>query len=283
MVKILKKLAPAKINLFLRVLRKRPDGYHDIFSLMQKITLYDELTFVPRSGGIVLKCPNSDLSVSKDNLVFRAAESILSYTGCSSGIEIILIKNIPAAAGLGGGSSDAAATLSAINEICQLGLTKAVLMKLGAKLGADVPFFIFGDSAFASGIGDQLTAWKNPLKLNIVLINPFFPLSTKLVYESLNLRLTKEQINYSIPRLSALSDITHEMHNDLETASLKMHPELTELKQLLLRHGALSAMMSGSGPTVFGIFTDENKAKKTAEAIKKEVPRQFHVFFVQSL
>jgi 4-diphosphocytidyl-2-C-methyl-D-erythritol kinase len=283
MVKILKKLAPAKINLFLRVLRKRPDGYHDIFSLMQKITLYDELTFVPRSGGIVLKCPNSDLSVSTDNLVFRAAESILSYTGCSSGIEIILIKNIPAAAGLGGGSSDAAATLSAINEICQLGLTKAVLMKLGAKLGADVPFFIFGDSAFASGIGDQLTAWKNPLKLNIVLINPFFPLSTKLVYESLNLRLTKEQINYSIPRLSALSDITHEMHNDLETASLKMHPELTELKQLLLRHGALSAMMSGSGPTVFGIFTDENKAKKTAEAIKKEVPRQFHVFFVQSL
>jgi len=283
MVKILKKLAPAKINLFLRVLRKRPDGYHDIFSLMQKITLYDELTFVPRSGGIVLKCPNSDLSVSKDNLVFRAAESILSYTGCSSGIEIILIKNIPAAAGLGGGSSDAAATLSAINEICQLGLTKAVLMKLGAKLGADVPFFIFGDSAFASGIGDQLTAWKNPLKLNIVLINPFFPLSTKLVYESLNLRLTKEQINYSIPRLSALSDITHEMHNDLETVSLKMHPELTELKQLLLRHGALSAMMSGSGPTVFGIFTDENKAKKTAEAIKKEVPRQFHVFFVQSL
>ena len=283
MVKILKKLAPAKINLFLRVLRKRPDGYHDIFSLMQKITLYDELTFVPRSGGIVLKCPNSDLSVSKDNLVFRAAESILSYTGCSSGIEIILIKNIPAAAGLGGGSSDAAATLSAINEICQLGLTKAVLMKLGAKLGADVPFFIFGDSAFASGIGDQLTAWKNPLKLNIVLINPFFPLSTKLVYESLNLRLTKEQINYSIPRLSALSDITHEMHNDLETVSLKMHPELTEIKQLLLRHGALSAMMSGSGPTVFGIFSDESTAKKTAEAINKQVPRQFHVFFVQSL
>ena len=283
MVKMLQKPAPAKINLFLRVLGKRPDGYHDIFSLMQKITLCDELTFVPRSGGIVLKCPNSDLPVSKDNLVFRAAESVLSYAGCSSGIEIILIKNIPAAAGLGGGSSDAAATLLAINEIYQLGLTKAVLMKLGAKLGADVPFFIFGNSAFASGIGDQLTAWKNPLKLNIVLINPFFPLSTKLVYESLNLRLTKEQINYSIPRLSALSDITHEMHNDLETASLKMHPELTELKQLLLRHGALSAMMSGSGPTVFGVFTDENKAKKTAEAIKKEVPRQFHVFFVQSL
>lgn len=280
---MLKKPSPAKINLFLRVLGKRPDGYHNIFSLMQKITLCDELTFLPRSGGIVLKCPNSDLPVSKENLVFRAAESILSYAGCSSGVEIILTKYIPAAAGLGGGSSDAATTLLALNEMYQLGLTKAELMQLGAKLGADVPFFIFGDSAFAAGIGDQLTAWENPLKLNIVLINPFFPLSTKLVYESLNLRLTKEKINYSIPRLSALSDITSEMHNDLEAASFKMHPELIELKQLLLRHGALSAMMSGSGPTVFGIFTDEITAKKTAEAIKKEVPRQFHVFFVQSL
>ncbi len=279
---MLKKSAPAKINLFLRVLRKRPDGYHDIVSLMQKITIFDELIFTPRPRGIVLQCPNSDLPVSEDNLVIRAAKTIFSHTGYSSGVEIILTKNIPVAAGLGGGSSDAATTLLTLNEMCRLGLEKTELMKMGAKLGADIPFFIFGNSAFATGIGDELEAWENPLKLNIVLINPCFSLPTKLVYESLNLRLTKERINYSIPRFLELSDIIREMHNDLETASLRMHPGLMDIQQLLLRHGALSAMMSGSGPTVFGIFSDENTAKKAAEVINDEVSGQFLVFFAQS-
>ena len=282
MVEMLKKLAPAKINLFLRVLRKRTDGYHDIVSFMQKITLYDELTFLPRPNGIILKCPNSNLPVSEDNLIFRAAKAVFSYTGCKSGIEIILMKNIPIAAGLGGGSSDAATTLLTLNEMYRFSLKKAELMKLGGELGADVPFFIFGNSAFAAGIGDKLKASKNIPKLNIVLINPCFSLSTKMVYEKLNLRLTKKRINYSIPRFFAVGDIIREMHNDLETVSLRMHPELNEIKQLLLRHGAQGAMMSGSGPTVFGIFTDENTAKKAAGAINKVSP-QWVVFFAQSL
>jgi 4-diphosphocytidyl-2-C-methyl-D-erythritol kinase len=283
MVEMLKKPAPAKINLFLRVLRKRTDGYHDIVSLMQKITLYDELTFLPCPKGIVLKCPNSDLPTSEDNLIFRAAETAFAYAGYPAGIEIILTKNIPVAAGLGGGSSDAATTLMALNEMCRLGLKKAELLQLGAKLGADVPFFIFGNCALAEGRGDKLKTVKNAPKLNLVLINPCFSLSTKLVYESLNLRLTKKLINYSIPRFFTEGDIIREMRNDLETASLIMHPELNDIKQLLLRHGALGAMMSGSGPTVFGIFTDENTAKKAAEAIDKKVSRQFLVFFAQSL
>jgi 4-diphosphocytidyl-2-C-methyl-D-erythritol kinase len=282
MVEMLKRLAPAKINLFLRVLRKRTDGYHDIVSLMQKITLYDELTFLPLPNGIILKCPNSNLPVSEDNLIFRAAKAIFSYTGFESGIEIILMKNIPIAAGLGGGSSDAATTLLALNEMFKFRLKKAELMKLGAELGADVPFFIFGNSAFATGIGDKLKDAKNLPKLNIVLINPCFSLPTKMVYEKLNLRLTKKRINYSIPRFFAVGDIIREMHNDLETVSLRMHPELTEIKQLLLRHGAQGAMMSGSGPTVFGIFTDENTAKKAAGAINK-VSSQWLVLFAQSL
>jgi 4-diphosphocytidyl-2-C-methyl-D-erythritol kinase len=145
--------APAKINLFLRVLRKRADNYHDIASLMQKITLYDELSFSLRPKGIVLNCPDSGLPNTPDNLVFRAAQAIFNYVKYPSGIEITLTKKIPQAAGLGGGSSDAATTLMAINEICSLNLNKTQLMQLGAKLGADVPFFIFGNAALACGIG----------------------------------------------------------------------------------------------------------------------------------
>jgi 4-diphosphocytidyl-2-C-methyl-D-erythritol kinase len=249
---------------------------------MQKISLFDKLTFSPRSEGIILNCPNSNLPASEDNLIFRAAQILFSSTGYRSGVEITLIKNIPLAAGLGGGSSDAAATLIALNEMFHLGLKKIQLMKLGMKLGADVPFFIFGNAAFASGIGERLKLWKNLPKLNIVLINPQFSLSTKLVYENLNLRLTKQRINYSIPRFFELGDIVREMHNDLETVSLKMHPDISEIKQILLRHGAQGAMMSGSGPTVFGIFTDENTARKAAEVIKKDF-HQWSVFFAQSL
>ena len=275
--------APAKLNLFLRVLGRRTDGYHDIFSLMQKISLFDELIFEPRPREITIKCLNSDLPLNEDNLVFRAARIIFDYANYSSGMEITLNKQIPLASGLGGGSSDAATTLMALNEICSLGLQKKELMQLGAKLGADVPFFIFGNSAFAWGIGDKLKTCKNLPKLHFVLINPQFPLSTKTVYENLNLRLTSEKINYSIPRLWSLSDVAQELHNDLEEVSIKMHPELGDLKQILLRHGALGALMSGSGPTVFGIYSDEKSARDASLAITKEVYGRHIVFFACSL
>jgi 4-diphosphocytidyl-2-C-methyl-D-erythritol kinase len=275
--------APAKINLFLRVLRKRTDNYHDIASLMQKISLYDELNFSLRPEGIVLNCPDSNLPNTPENLVYRAAQAIFDHTNYSSGIEITLTKKIPQAAGLGGGSSDAATTLMALNEICELNLDKTQLMKLGAKLGADVPFFIFGNTALALGIGDKLTDLPNLPMLNIVLINPAFPLSTKMVYENLNLRLTRKKINYSIPPVFTMSDVIAQLHNDLESISFKIHPELQDLKQLLLKHGAQGALMSGSGPTLFGIFNNENSAKKALDSIKQEVPGHYAVFFARSL
>jgi 4-diphosphocytidyl-2-C-methyl-D-erythritol kinase len=275
--------APAKINLFLRILRKRSDGYHDLASVMQQISIYDELEYTLRPEGITLHCPGTDLPTNEHNLIYRAAQVIFKHTGYQSGIDIILRKSIPSAAGLGGGSSDAATTLMVLNDQCSLGLKKTELMKLGTKLGADVPFFIFGNSAFATGIGDQLQNIPDLPKINMVLINPAFPLSTKTVYENLNLTLTKKKNNYSIPRFYALGDVIRELHNDLEAVSLQMHPELNDFKQMLMKEGALGALMSGSGPTLFGIFTDEKSAIDAREAILKKVSGECLVFFAQSL
>jgi 4-diphosphocytidyl-2-C-methyl-D-erythritol kinase len=276
-------MAPAKINLFLHVMRKRADGYHDIFSLMQKITLYDELIFSPRPKGIVLDCPGTNLPTDDDNLVVRAAKAIFSYSHYPHGMEITLVKKIPMTAGLGGGSSDAATTLMALNKICSLKLKKDELIKLGAKIGADIPFFIFGNTALASGIGDKLKHLRNLPQLNLILIKPAFELSTKMVYENLNLRLTMGKNNYSIPRNLDLSDIIQGLHNDLESFSLKIHSELADLKKMLLRYGALGALMSGSGPTVFGIFRNGKEAEKNLEVIRKEVQGKCQVFLAKSL
>ena len=276
-------IAPAKINLFLRVIRKRADGYHDIFSLMQKISLHDELIFSPLPDGILLHCPETDLPTNKNNLIVRAAQAVFDYCDYQSGIEITLHKKIPMTAGLGGGSSDAATTIMALNKICSLGLKKRELLKIGAKIGADVPFFIFGNKALAAGVGDRLKHLRNLPKLDILLIKPPFDLSTKMIYENLNLRLTRGKNNYSIPRFLVMGDIIQELHNDLESVSLAIHPELADLKKMLLRYGALGALMSGSGPTVFGIFRNEKEAKKALEAIEKEVPGQYQLYLAKSL
>ncbi|ESP62718.1 4-diphosphocytidyl-2-C-methyl-D-erythritol kinase [Smithella sp. ME-1] len=276
-------LAPAKINIFLRVLRKRDDGYHDIFSLMQKITLCDELIFSPRPKGIVLHCTGINLPANNKNLVVRATRAIFDYCDYPGGMEITLHKKIPLTAGLGGGSSDAATTLMALNKICSFKLKKNELIKIGAKIGADVPFFIFGNAALVSGIGDKLKHLRNLPQIDLLLIKPPFELSTKMVYENLNLRLTRWKNSYSIPQFLVLGDIVHLLHNDLESVSLELHPELADLKKMLLRHGALGALMSGSGPTVFGIFRNGKEAKQALEVIEKEVPDQYTLFLAKSL
>ena len=276
-------IAPAKINLFLRIINKRTDGYHNIFSLMQKISLHDELFFSPRSKSIVLHCPGTDLPTNDNNLIVRAAKAIFDYCDYQSGMEITLHKKIPMTAGLGGGSSDAATTLMALNKICSFNLKKSEMIKIGSKIGAEVPFFIFGNAGLASGVGDKLKHFRNLPPFNLLLIKPPFDLSTKMVYQSLNLRLTMGKNNYSIPRILDLSDIVQVLHNDLESVSLKMHPELTDLKKMLLGHGALGALMSGSGPTIFGVFRNGKEAKKALEDIEKEVSGQSKVFLAKSM
>lgn len=260
---MIKKKSPAKINLYLRVIKKRADGYHDILSLMQLITLYDELIFSPHGAGIILDCPQSDLPADENNLVYRAATAFYSRTGIAPGIKITLHKHIPLGAGLGGGSSNAATTLAALNEINKTGLTKSELMQIGETLGADVPFFIFGKTAWASGRGEVLEETQPLPPLCFVIINPGFSVSTQEIYRSLNWGLTKKGINYSIPRFSSVNEIATGLANDLEEATSAFYPVVREMKAFLLENGALGALMTGSGPTVFGIFNSEEKAERT--------------------
>jgi 4-diphosphocytidyl-2-C-methyl-D-erythritol kinase len=268
---IITKLSPAKVNLYLDVIRKRQDGYHDIATLMQRISLCDEMSFSPSDHGIVIKCPDSSLPENEQNLVYKAAKYLFSEASYPSGIKITIRKNIPIAAGLGGGSSNAATTLLTLNDMLNFHYTKDDLMKLGAKLGADVPFFIFERTAWAFGIGDQIQGVENIPACWFVLINPGFEVSTKVVYENLNLRLTKGSINYSIPPLEGLSarDLAKMLYNKLETVTLSLKPVLADFKKLLIKNGALGALISGSGPTVFGVFDQEDGSIKAEEALKR--------------
>lgn len=280
---MIKKLSPAKVNLHLKVLRKREDGYHDIVTLLQKISLYDEILFSPRKEGIVVRCPDSPLPENEDNLVYRAAQALFERSSYSEGMEITVKKRIPLAAGLGGGSSDAATVLTTLNEMLGFNYTTDNLMKIGGELGADVPFFIYGNAAWAFGIGDRLKSVKNIPFLWFVLVNPRFEISTKMVYGNLNLRLTKDAIHYKVPRFYTIAYVVGGLHNDLETVTLSLHPVLQRMKDLLVEFGALGSLMSGSGPTVFGVFEKEEAALKAEEALKKAGADEWSVFLAHSL
>ena len=267
---MIRRLSPAKVNLHLRVLRKREDGYHDILTLMQRISLYDEMLFSPLEHGITVTCPDSTLPENEENIVYRAAKIFFSHTPCPRGIHITIRKSIPVAAGLGGGSSNAATTLMALNEMQDLPCTTDELMKIGSTLGADVPFFIFGKTAWATGIGDHFQTVEKIPSLWFVLVTPSFEVSTKMVYDKLNFRLTRRALKYKSSALYTVEDLVKALCNDLENVTLNLYPILQQLKELLLKQGAHGALMSGSGPTVFGIFTQEKKASK-AEAVLREM------------
>jgi len=261
--------SPAKVNLFLRVLRKRADGYHDILSLMQRISLCDEMSFSLRDEGIVVKCPGTSLPEDRGNIVCRAAEAILARANGNTGVEITIHKKIPVAAGLGGGSSNAATALVTLNEMAETNLGTEELMRMGARLGADVPFFIFGRTALASGIGDRLEAVDGIPRIWFVLINPGFEISTREVYESLQLGLTEDSRQYTMPRFTTMSRVAEELYNDLENVSLPLYPALSEIKGHLMAQGALGSLMSGSGSTVFGIFESEDSARKAEVKLRE--------------
>ncbi len=255
-------LCPAKINLGLRVVRKREDGYHDLETVFQRVTLFDRLR-VERapSEGVRLACPDSDLPENGKNLVWRAAEAFLNRVGAERGVFITLWKTIPVSAGLGGGSSDAASALLALNELFGNPLSHADLSNLGVSLGADVPFFIMETStALGEGIGDRLTTVTLP-RMWFVLAHPAFEVSTAMIYGALDLRLTRAGWDVKEALLNQSSfKIENLLYNDLETVTVKVRPEIDAIREALVCAGATRALMSGSGPTVFGLFPGREAA-----------------------
>jgi 4-diphosphocytidyl-2-C-methyl-D-erythritol kinase len=257
--------APAKVNLILDVLGKRPDGYHDVAMLMVRLSLHDRVTVALRAEeGVTVACPGLELPAGGENIAARAARLFLDHTGVQRGVDIAIAKQIPAAAGLGGGSSDAAAVLLALDDLLGTGLSRGELQALGVRLGADVPFFLCEEmAAWATGIGDRLEPWRGLPPCHLVLVNPRFAVSTAWVYQ--NLGLTHRRPATKIPRFpERMADLVGMLRNDLEAVTSTRHPEIAAIKTRLMQAGAQGALMSGSGPTVFGLFAGQAAANHAA-------------------
>jgi 4-diphosphocytidyl-2-C-methyl-D-erythritol kinase len=273
--------APAKINLALKILRKRADGYHELQTILQKISLNDELELKlsPRQG-ILVTTDDPAIPGDQSNLAYRAAQALLQRTRIAAGVAIHIRKRIPAGAGLGGGSSDAAAVLTGLNKLLACKLTTSGLAELGLTLGADVPFFLYPqNTALAEGIGERLSPISLHQSFWALLVYPGFSVATAWAYR--NYKILTNKINH-ISMRNSIRDIYQLLpllENDLEQVVIKEHPEIQKIKDDLISAGAYGSLMSGSGSSVFGLFTDEEQARKAAATLTR-LPRQ-KVFVVQ--
>jgi len=270
--------APAKINWFLRILGLRNDGYHEIRSLIQKITLYDELTFLA-SDDIAVKT-NLDIPI-KENLVYKTIVMLRKEYRVKKGVTIRLKKNIPVGAGLGGGSSDAAATLTGLRDFWSLKISDNDLFSIAEQIGSDVPFFLDGPLAFVEGRGERIRKTKARLSLNLLLVKPSFNISTAWAYRKFSdvrSRLTKQKDNVDnieqfigcVARadIACISRYNNTILNDLEAVSLKTFPLIAEIKKRLHEKGALFSLMTGSGSAVFGVFDSREEAQRAEGSFK---------------
>ena len=258
--------APAKINFRLDVLKKRADGYHELRMIMQRIDLCDEIDIhVTPGNGINLSCEGSPFIPSdSSNIVWRAADALLKESRMDAAVKIHLRKRIPVAAGLGGGSSDAASVLLGLNRLLGTQLPDEQLRRIALTLGADVPFFISGEPAFAEGVGEILTPLEAVPKLWLLLVNPGIHIPTPWAYKNLN--LTSEKVAVKLPFLyKSAADVCAILANDLEPVAISRYPVIDDVKGMLVANGALGALMSGSGSSVFGVFEDEAAAKRAFE------------------
>ena len=277
--------APAKINLAIDVLRKRDDGFHDVKMIMQSIDLYDVLTVEPVKNGKISVTMNTDaISNEKSNIVYKTAELLKRKHSIKQGAKIHIEKNIPLSAGLAGGSADAAATIKLLNRIWGLKMNKAEMKELGKQIGSDVPFCIEGGTALAQGLGEKLTYLKTMPECFVLLAKPGVDISTKEVYEGINLDEIKERpdIEGMLENIKEgnLQGIASRLCNVLENVTIKKCSDIPIIKESLIEDGALGSVMSGRGPTVFGIFDDQDKAYYAYDNIKSKAD---DIFLVKAL
>ncbi|HIX64190.1 MAG TPA: 4-(cytidine 5'-diphospho)-2-C-methyl-D-erythritol kinase [Candidatus Mediterraneibacter colneyensis] len=281
--------ALAKINLGLDVLGRRENGYHDVRMVMQSIYLYDEVKIEKTEApGIALASNLSFLPTGEGNIAYKAAQLLTEEFEIGEGIKITLNKHIPVAAGLAGGSSNAAAVLFGMNRMFRLGLTQDELMARGVRLGADVPYCIMRGTVLAEGIGEELSVLSAMPKCTVLIAKPPVSVSTKVVYEALDAKEIVEHpdIDGIIEGLKkhSLKQVAACMGNVLEDVTIPMHPVIDRIKQEMIDAGALNAMMSGSGPTVFGLFESRAAAREVQRRIReKSLTRQVYVTSIHSV
>ncbi len=278
-------LAPAKINLYLKVVGKRRDGYHLIDSLMVPVDLCDEIEITKPRGvknSLTVTCDDPMVPDGGKNLAHKAAALVFHHVGVAHPVHIHIRKKIPVGAGLGAGSSDAAATMLGLNQFFGLGVSKKTMLQLALQLGADVPFFVHGRPAIARGIGERLKILTSVPKLWIVILYPGFPVSTKWAYQSLKFKLTKVIKNTKLSlHLDDYGELARLLVNDLEEVTISRYPRIAHLKERLLQEGATGALMSGSGSSAFGIFATEQQAKKAFRCLQSE--EQVRAYLVRLL
>lgn len=278
--------APAKINLSLDVVRRKEDGYHELSMIMQQVALKDIVTITSsdiegadkdydQSLDIEITCDHSKVPLNENNIVWKAVKLMSEEYDVVKKVKIHIEKHIPVSGGMGGGSTDAAAVLKGLNELWALNLTDDRLRELGLKLGADVPFFIQGGTAHAEGIGEELTPLPSFKGRLILIANPGFDVSTKNVYEKLDLYGLKDRpdINSIIQYIEKgdTKRLAYNMRNILESVTIAMHIEIAQIKKKMIDCGALGSLMSGSGPTVFGIFEDIEEMEQCKRELSETV------------
>ena len=274
--------AYAKINLGLDVVRRLENGYHEVRMIMQTVYICDVLTLKKTESGIVVTTDNGELPTDENNLIYKAAKLMMDKYNIKQGVHIHLEKHIPIAAGMAGGSTDAAGTFIGMNELFACGADEEQLRELGVKVGADVPFCIMGGTALAEGIGEKLTRLPKPPACFLLIAKPDINVSTKYVYEHLDAEGVEHHpdIDGMIRALADkdLTGIVERLENVLENVTVKKHPIIQEIKDTMVQAGAEGSLMSGSGPTVFGIFTEEKKAKAAFDALEaKQLAKQLFI------